>query len=170
MLSLVPSYPAAYDFARDDPVSRLECAAEATSRAAPAAVWELLSDARRWPEWGPFRAAGYRQPGEGAQHGPGAVYWVESAQRSYGRRSRPVERVLTAEPGQSLTYELVSGLPLRNYRAEVTLTPVGEGTRIRWTAQWDATVTGRIVHKPLQAFFSQVVTGLAAAADASAAR
>jgi hypothetical protein len=149
---------------------QLECAAEATTRAAPGTVWGLLSDIRRWPEWGPWRAAGYRQAGLGAQHGPGAVYWLKSAQRSYGQRPRTVERVLTAEPGRSLTYELLRGIPVRNYLAEVTLTPDGEGTRIAWVGRWDSTVRGRFVLAPMRAFYSQAVTGLAAAADAATDR
>jgi hypothetical protein len=40
---------------------------------------------------------------------------------------------------------LLSGIPARNYRAEVTLTPADGGTRIRWTATWDKTFAGWIV-------------------------
>jgi hypothetical protein len=41
-----------------------------------------------------------------------------------------VEKVLEAERGRRQVYTVVKGIPVRNYRAEVTLSPTGEGTRI----------------------------------------
>ena len=151
-------------------MSQLQVAAEATSRAAPEAVWALIEDARRYPEWGPWSAADYRHPREGSPRGPGAVYWLRSAQRSYGRHVTTVEKVLEAEQGRRLVYEVLGGMPVRNYRGEVTLTPDGSGTHIRWTARWDTTLTGRIVQRGLRTFFPQVVSGLAAAAEAPPAQ
>ena len=58
------------------------------------------------------------------------------------------------------------GLPVRNYRAEVTLTPVTpQGTAVRWTAAWDGTLKGRLVHRRLQQVYRQVMTALIAASD-----
>ena len=56
-------------------------------------------------------------------------------------------------------------MPVRNYRAEVTLTPVAGGTRIRWAATWDATLAGRIVQRGLRTFFPQLLAALVAAAE-----
>ena len=57
-------------------------------------------------------------------------------------------------------------MPVRNYRAEVTLTPAApKGTLVRWTATWDGTFMGRMVHRRLQQIYRQVMTDLVAAAD-----
>ena len=60
---------------------------------------------------------------------------------------------------------MIGGIPVRNYRAEVTLTPVASGTRIRWAATWDNTLTGRIVGRTLRKIYPEAVAGLAAAAE-----
>jgi len=64
---------------------------------------------------------------------------------------------------------VIGGIPVRNYRAEITLTPVAGGTRIRWASSWDATLAGRLVHRSLRQLYPQVVAGLAAAAENQAA-
>jgi hypothetical protein len=56
--------------------------AEQSTRAAPEAVWDLVSDATRYPEWGPWSAAGYQRPGETSPRGPGAVQWLRSSRRA----------------------------------------------------------------------------------------
>jgi hypothetical protein len=38
---------------------------------------------------------------------------------------------------------------VRNYRAEVTLTPSPGGTLIRWGASWDRTIMGRLARRAL---------------------
>lgn len=57
---------------------------------------------------------------------------------------------------------MVSGLPVKNYRAEVTLTPTsGGGTTIRWAASWDKTLMGGLVRRKLAQIYPEMV----AAAD-----
>ena len=82
----------------------------------------------------------------------------------YGRTTT-VEKVLEAEKARRLTYTVVKGIPVRNYRAEVTLTPEGEGTHIRWSASWDRTLPGRVVYRTLRTLYPRVVSLLVAAAD-----
>jgi hypothetical protein len=36
-----------------------------------------------------------------------------------------------------MSYTVLRGIPVRNYRAEVTLTPTATGTHIEWVAQWN---------------------------------
>ncbi len=60
---------------------------------------------------------------------------------------------------------MIEGIPARNYRAEVTLTPAAGGTRIRWAATWDATLAGRIVQRGLRTFYPQLLVALVAAAE-----
>ena len=146
-------------------MDRLHVEAEHTAHTTPAAVWDLVSDATRYPDWGPWSAAGYQRPGDDSPRGPGAVYWLRSARRAYLRYVTSIEKVLEVEEGRGLVYTVIGGIPVRNYRAEVTLTPAGDGTRIRWTGTWDATLAGRIALRSLRTFYPQAVAALAAAAE-----
>jgi len=140
-------------------MTQLHVEAEGVSRAAPEVVWELLDDASSYCEWGPWNGSGYQSPADQAHHGAGTIRWMR-----YGRTTT-VERVLESEPGRRMTYTVVKGIPVRNYRAEVTLTPDGAGTRIRWSAGWDRTLGGRMVHRRLRLTYPDVVARLIAAAD-----
>ena len=51
-------------------------AAEQVAKTAPETVWELVSDAARYPDWGPCIAAGCRRPGDTSPSGPDAVQWL----------------------------------------------------------------------------------------------
>jgi carbon monoxide dehydrogenase subunit G len=76
-----------------------------------------------------------------------------------------VERILEIEDGRRMAYTVVRGIPVRNYRAEVSLTPSGAGTHVRWSADWDRTLLGRIVRRRLSSAYAEVVSRLVAAAD-----
>ena len=147
----------------------LHVEAEQTTRAAPEFVWALVSDVMTYPRWGPWRDAGYQRPGDTSPRGQGAVYWLRSSRR-YGL-SYPVsvERVLDAEQGRHLVYTVIGGIPVRNYRADITLEPAAGGTRIRWAASWDRTMSGRLVHRSLRKLYPQIVASLAAEAEKEAA-
>jgi uncharacterized protein YndB with AHSA1/START domain len=143
----------------------LHVEAEQTANVPPGIVWDLISDVTTYPRWGPWSEAGYRHPGDASPRGPGAVYWLRSSHR-YGL-SHPVtvEKIVDAEEGKLLAYTVIKGIPVRRYRAEITLTPAGGGTRIRWAASWDRTLAGRLVHRSLRVLYPQIVAGLAAAAE-----
>jgi uncharacterized protein YndB with AHSA1/START domain len=92
-------------------------------------VWALLSDATTWSSWARFSHSSYAEEGEGT-HGVGAV-------RSFGAGPiRSKERVVAFDPPTHFAYELLSGLPVKGYRADVTLAPEGEGTTITWASTW----------------------------------
>ncbi|MEP7023107.1 MAG: SRPBCC family protein, partial [Actinomycetota bacterium] len=141
-------------------MTQLHVEAEAVSQAAPAAVWALVANADSYRQWGPWADSGYERVGEDGPLGAGAIRWFQ-----YGGRTRTVEKVLIAESGQRLVYTVVAGLPVRNYRAEVTLSPAGSGTKIAWSARWDRTLGGRIVHRKLRVLYPEIVAALTAAAD-----
>ena len=149
-------------------MSRLHVEAQTVIDAPPATVWALVSDARRYPEWGPWREGRYQRAGDESAHGPGAVQVLTSARRTYGRRSVSVERIVVAEPERRLAYEVIGGIPVRNYRGEVTLTPYAGGTRVRWSADWDSTMAGRLVHRILRKFYPEMLAALATAAASTA--
>jgi hypothetical protein len=55
------------------------------------------------------------------------------------RATRAREEVIALVPDRQLSYILLSGLPFRNYRADVLLEPdLTGGTRITWSARFDA--------------------------------
>ena len=104
----------------------------ANSSASPERVWELLADATSWPRWSRVPAARYKREGEPAPHGVGAI-------RDFG--AGPVhsfEEVILFDPPRHLAYQLLSGLPIDGYCADVQLIPVGSGTRIEWAGTFDA--------------------------------
>jgi len=140
-------------------MAQLRVEAEGVAQAAPEAVWKLVANADRYSEWGPWSASGYENLGAQAPDGAGVIRWMR-----YGRTTT-VEKVLESERARRLVYTVVKGIPVRNYRAEVTLSPVGEGTHIRWTANWDRTLPGRVVHRTLRTLYPDIVGRLIAAAE-----
>jgi uncharacterized protein YndB with AHSA1/START domain len=136
-------------------------AAEATTEAAPAAVWALLADRSTWPSWSPLGSHAGERPGrDGTPDGLGGI-----ARFVTGRKCVR-EEIVEREPPRRLSYTLLSGLPLRDYRAVVELTPAGAGTRIRWSATFfpQRPGTGWIYRLALTRVFRGMVTGLASAA------
>ena len=139
---------------------QLHVEAEGVTRADPEVVWSLVADANSYPSWGPWNDGGY-QP---AAQGPSRKGSIQRFR--YGRRTTTVEEILEADGPRRLVYTVVHGIPVRNYRAEVTLTPIApSGTSVRWMATWDGTFMGRLVHRRLQQIYRQVMTALIAAAD-----
>src|ERR1700683_1488809 len=102
-----------------------------------------------------------------AAHGKGAVYWLEGSKRYGFRYPVSVEEILDVEPGKRLAYTVLRGIPVRNYRAEVTLTPAPGGTLIRWGASWDRTIMGRLVYPSLRNLSPVIVARVVKAAEAS---
>ena len=138
---------------------QLRVAAEGITSADPEVVWSLVADANGYPSWGPWNDGGY-QPAAAGPSRKGSVQWFR-----YGRHTT-VEEILEVDEPRRLVYTVLSGMPVRNYRAEVTLTPAApKGTSVRWTATWDGTFMGRMVHRRLQQVYRQVMTALIAAAD-----
>jgi uncharacterized protein YndB with AHSA1/START domain len=141
-------------------MSQLRVEAEGVTGADPEVVWSLVADANRYPSWGPWNDGGYQPAADGPSR-KGSIQWFR-----YGRRTTTVAEILEVDEPRRLVYTVVRGIPVRNYRAEVTLTPIApQGTSVLWTATWDATFTGRMVHRRLQRVYRHVMTALIAAAD-----
>jgi uncharacterized protein YndB with AHSA1/START domain len=144
-------------------MSQLSVEAEGTTRAGPEVVWSLVANANTFPQWGPWNDGGYRPPSAGPSQ-VGSVQWFR-----YGRRTTSVERILEIDELRRVAYTVVSGIPVKNYRAEVTLTPTSSGgTSIRWAASWDKTLLGSLVRRQLLRVYPEIVDALVAAADQQA--
>ncbi len=103
--------------------------AVATSAGSRDAVWALLADAAKWPEWGSWTEGSVE--GGGAL-GPGALRVLA------GRGFRVRERITAWEPGEKLGYEMLEGMKVDGYRSEVTLAEAPEGgTLVRWRSTYE---------------------------------
>ena len=90
----------------------------ATTEGDPAAVYALLADGSTWPDWSPLGSFELIEPGDGVPEGLGAVRLFTT-----GRHQEPRAGRRPASPASVFAYELEAGLPLRDYRAVVTLAP-----------------------------------------------
>jgi hypothetical protein len=103
--------------------------AVATTSGSPAAVWALLADASTWARWGSWSKV---EVEGGGQQGPDAVRVLVKAP------FRLRERITGWVPGERMAYELLDGMRVRGYRAEVTLEEtVQGGTAVRWHSTYD---------------------------------
>jgi uncharacterized protein YndB with AHSA1/START domain len=106
------------------------------SDAPPERVFALLEDAPGWKDWTRFSVARYEREGDPPPHGVGAI-------RNLGFRTfTSREEVVAYEPPHHLAYVLLKGVPVREYRADVTLTPDGTGTLITWTSTFEPKYPG----------------------------
>jgi uncharacterized protein YndB with AHSA1/START domain len=125
-------------------------------------VWALLADARGWPEWTPFDAAELEREGSPVADGVGAI------RRFTNGKTVTRECVVAFEPPHWLAYQLLSGLPVRDYRADVTLQPAPDGgTAIRWQSRFEPLVPGMgwLVRRRLEPFIGDVAQRLARRAE-----
>jgi hypothetical protein len=72
----------------------------------------------------------------------------------YGR-----EEIVAYEPPTHLAYTIVRGQPVRNYRADVTLTRDGDDTVITWAGTFDPLIPG--TGMVLTVFFRRIITRFA---------
>jgi len=134
---------------------------EATTRADREQVWPLVGEARRWREWSFLTATGLEREGTPEPDGVGAVRRFSR----FGVGSR--EEVVAWDPPGHLAYRILSGFPVRNYRADVSLTAEGTGTRIEWSGTYDPKWpgTGRLLAAVLPAMMGRFARDLATHAD-----
>jgi hypothetical protein len=136
--------------------------ATTTVAAAPIeAVWARVADITTWSHWGQWDETTRVREGEPPPDGVGA--------RRRFRRGRRVhtEEVVAFNAPRRFAYEVREGLPVRDYHAEVTLEPVGGGTRITWIADFDGAnaIGGWVMHQVLRRFFPTTARRLARAAE-----
>ncbi len=109
------------------------------------AVWPLIGEARRWRQWSFLDHSDLESEGDPAPDGVGAVRTFTR----YGVGSR--EEVLAWDPPHHLAYTILSGFPVRDYRADVVLTSERQpgdaasapvGTTVTWSVRFEPRVPG----------------------------
>jgi uncharacterized protein YndB with AHSA1/START domain len=125
--------------------------------AAMARVFAVIADHERMPEWFPAREVVRRRAGAPHPDGVGAVRVLRGS-------GLAVEEEITAfEPGSRLATVLLAGAPLRSARSEVRLAPELEGTRVRWSVEFEALVPGSawLARRLLSRTLDRALAGLA---------
>ncbi len=129
------------------------------SSAEPGVVFEVIGDAPGWPAWAGWMIARAEWERAGAPS-PGGV----GAIRRMGRWPQFTrEEILEYEPPLHVAYTVVSGFPVRDYRADIDLSPGpdGNGTVISWRGSFREAIphTGRIVAAVLEQRGARVCHG-----------
>ena len=124
-------------------------------------IWPLLGEARRWKEWTFLDHSELERTGAPDPDGVGALR--RFTRLGVGSR----EEVVAWEPPHHLGYTIVSGMPVRSYRADVVLDPQEPGTTITWSVAFDERFagTGTILAFVLHAIITRFAMGLARYAD-----
>ena len=128
---------------------------EATSSVGPDVVFAILADATGWKDWaGPFiRESFWEREGTPAPGGVGAI------KRLGGKPVYSREETVAYEPPTHYAYRILSGQPVKAYRADVDLTPVDAGTRIRWSFRVEPKIPGTGAF--MRFYLGRIVAGLA---------
>jgi hypothetical protein len=148
-------------------VRRQHIDVSSTTPADPATVYALLRDGATWPTWSPLGSFELERPGDTEPEGLGAIRVFRTRQPT-GQLVTTRERVAELVPGRRFSYVLLSGLHIRDYRADVDLTspvPGGTtGTAIRWHSSFVPAVpgTGWLFRLVLGRFIARCARGLAA--------
>jgi uncharacterized protein YndB with AHSA1/START domain len=100
-------------------------------------VWDVVSDVTRWKDWGNYQVSELEREGDPPPGGVGAI-------RVTARKPvRVREEVEIWEPPSRMGYKLLSGLPVRDYHAVVTLSDAGHrATNLNWQSRFDAPLRG----------------------------
>ena len=138
----------------------IEAGGKAVSPLDAGTLFAILKNPAVWPNWSFIEQFELEKAGEdGTATGLGAI-------RRF--RTGPVlarEQVTELTPNTRFGYVLLSGLPVRDYRANVDLTPAaGGGTHIRWFASFRPTipVTGFAMKAFIRTVLQRSATALAA--------
>jgi uncharacterized protein YndB with AHSA1/START domain len=114
---------------------------------APAEViWEALADTVSWPTWSPTDSADLEREGWPERESVGAVRVFRTG------RFTVREQVVEFQRNRRLVYRMLSGMPVRDYVAEVSLTPGSDrpATDLVWRSNWRPLIPGTaILLRPL---------------------
>ena len=130
-------------------------ATEATSTAPPDVVFGVLADATGWRNWAGWfiRESFWEREGTPPPGGVGAI------KRLGGKPIYSREETVDYDPPKHYAYRILSGQPVKSYRADVDLTPTDVGTHIRWSFRFEPKVAGTGAF--MRFYLGRIVAGLA---------
>ena len=135
---------------------------EVHSAAPKATVFEVLADVPHWQDWAPMvRRSTWEREGSPEPGGVGAIRRV-GAPPVFAR-----EEIVEYEPPRRMVYVLLSGMPVRDYRAEVVLSDgAGGGTDIVWSSSLVPRIpfTGAAMRVVMRGIMARMARRLAAQA------
>ena len=103
----------------------------ATIKAPPEAIFPLINDFSRWPEWSPYEKLdpNMKRTLSGAQSGKGAAYaWEGNGKAGKGRME-----IVNSVPSSLVALKLDFEKPFRaSNSVDFTLTPSGDTTAVSW--------------------------------------
>jgi hypothetical protein len=134
------------------------------SAAGPSAVYALAKRSSGYPDWSVIGSFKLVRPGRDEEDGVGQLRIFQTG------ALKLLEEVVELVPDRRVSYTLLKGLPFRDYRADVDLTPTDAGgTQIHWHATFSPTIpgTGWLCQALMNYVYSQIVPQLARAAEAA---
>lgn len=136
-----------------------------TIKASPQTVWAILADSVTWPTWAKCNDVTIERPGDDDAMGVGMIRRIKTG---------PVkvrEEITAFDEPRRIEYKMLSGLPLKNYVAEMILEPSGDATELTWRSRFDATIpgSGAVVRRFMQFIFDSWGAGLVTHAEKVAA-
>jgi Polyketide cyclase / dehydrase and lipid transport len=133
------------------------------SAATPGVVFDLVSDATTWSAWAgrSVTRSSWERPGDDDPFGVGAVRRVGS------RLVSSREQIIEYDRPHYLAYTVLSWVPMRDYRAIVSVDREHGGTRITWAGAFEPLVpgTGRLLTWMLTRLIGGMASGLARYAE-----
>jgi uncharacterized protein YndB with AHSA1/START domain len=134
-------------------------------KAPPEAVFDVLTDHRRYAELTPLRKSVLEREGEPAPNGVGSIRKLTAVGPPMREETIAYER-----PGR-FSYTVLSGLPVRDHVGTVLLEPAGEGTKVTYAVRTTPTVpvAGALVVAAVKRGITQLLNGVSAEAERRAA-
>jgi hypothetical protein len=112
-------------------MKRITISASHDSVASPQDIYPLLRDSSTYPVWSMVGAYEMERAGEKEPHDLGEIRIL----KTWPFTAR--EEMIEFESNRCVGYKLLSGFPMRDYRARTTLEPLpGGGTRITWQSSF----------------------------------
>lgn len=134
----------------------------ARSAASPSAVYAVAKRSRAYPEWSMIGAFELVRPGDGDEDGVGQLRIFKTG------TVKLLEEIVELVPDRRVSYTLIKGLPFRDYRADIDITPIeGGGAQIHWHASFHPKIpgTGWLCRALMNSIFTRMTRQLARAAE-----
>ena len=99
--------------------------------ASPALVWDVLADYPGMTRWAGARSVEIERSGTGVPNGVGTIRVLKSWHGTIR------EEITGFEPERLMSYKGLSGVPAKDYRGVVELSPRDEATQLTWTCSFE---------------------------------